>query len=82
MMQTVTIAEHSDLLPVQRDRQRDGFPPNFVHSLDATHMYLTAIDCMYCSTLPTTSQPGAESLLFLDDMTLQEEQRNYIRQCA
>ena len=26
-------------------RQRTAFPPNFVHSLDSTHMMMTAIAC-------------------------------------
>jgi len=31
------------LLPIRK--QINAFPPNFVHSLDSTHMMLTAIDC-------------------------------------
>lgn len=31
--------------PVNRRKQLQGFPPNFVHSLDATHMLLSAIGC-------------------------------------
>lgn len=30
---------------VNKARQRMGFPPNFVHSLDSTHMMLTALAC-------------------------------------
>ena len=26
-------------------RHRNAFPPNFIHSLDATHMMLTALQC-------------------------------------
>lgn len=26
-------------------KQRNGFPPNFIHSLDSTHMMLTALHC-------------------------------------
>ena len=26
-------------------KQRNGFPPNFIHSLDSTHMMLTALNC-------------------------------------
>jgi DNA-directed RNA polymerase len=26
-------------------RQRTAFPPNFVHSLDGTHMMMTAVAC-------------------------------------
>lgn len=28
-----------------RSKQRTAFPPNFVHSLDSTHMLLTALRC-------------------------------------
>lgn len=29
-------------LPVDKVRQRSAFPPNYVHSLDSTHMMYTA----------------------------------------
>ena len=45
IMQAVSLADHSDLLPVSSQRQRSAFPPNFIHSLDATHMLMTAIRC-------------------------------------
>ncbi|KAI6215099.1 DNA-directed RNA polymerase [Aphelenchoides besseyi] len=35
---------HLCLLPVLH-KQVDAFPPNFVHSLDSTHMLLTALHC-------------------------------------
>lgn len=31
--------------PVTKRKQLQAFPPNFVHSLDATHMLLSAIEC-------------------------------------
>lgn len=31
--------------PVNENRQTSAFPPNFIHSLDATHMFMTAIAC-------------------------------------
>jgi DNA-directed RNA polymerase len=43
--QTVTLHHDNDSLPVSPQRQRAAFPPNFVHSLDATHMMLTAAQC-------------------------------------
>lgn len=46
-MQTMILADHSDLLPVSQLSQQRAFPPNFVHSLDSTHMMLTAIKCSY-----------------------------------
>ena len=45
IMQAVSLADHSDLLPVSSQRQRSAFPPNFIHSLDATHMLMTATRC-------------------------------------
>lgn len=44
-MQQVTISDTSELLPVNRSKQSSAFPPNFVHSLDSTHMLKTAIKC-------------------------------------
>jgi DNA-directed RNA polymerase len=41
----VTFSDNNDALPVSTTRQRAAFPPNFVHSLDATHMMTTAIEC-------------------------------------
>jgi hypothetical protein len=34
-----------DKAPISTVKQRMGFPPNFVHSLDASHMVLTALRC-------------------------------------
>lgn len=31
--------------PVLVQRQKSAFPPNFVHSLDSTHMMMTALAC-------------------------------------
>ncbi|KAI9728219.1 MAG: DNA-directed RNA polymerase [Chrysothrix sp. TS-e1954] len=31
--------------PVKKEKQLAAFPPNFIHSLDATHMMLSAIKC-------------------------------------
>ena len=31
--------------PVNENKQTSAFPPNFIHSLDATHMFMTAIAC-------------------------------------
>jgi DNA-directed RNA polymerase len=43
ILSSVVIAKHADDLPVNRIKQRSAFPPNFVHSLDATHMLLTSL---------------------------------------
>ena len=44
-MQGVVLVQNSLSLPVDKKRQRTAFPPNFVHSLDATHMLMTAKTC-------------------------------------
>ena len=44
MMQSVVLVDHSDALPVSLTRQRSAFPPNFVHSLDSSHMLMTAVE--------------------------------------
>ncbi|KAI1823883.1 DNA-directed RNA polymerase [Xylaria intraflava] len=40
---TLQVPERSD--PVNRRKQLQGFPPNFIHSLDASHMLLSALEC-------------------------------------
>jgi len=44
LAQTVLLVDHSDRLPVSAQRQKSAFPPNFIHSLDSTHMLMTAIE--------------------------------------
>ncbi|KAJ3417132.1 DNA-directed RNA polymerase [Chytridiales sp. JEL 0842] len=45
MIQTVTVSDPSTPMPVNPMKQSTAFPPNFIHSLDATHMMLSAIAC-------------------------------------
>ena len=35
--------ESSDSFPINTRKQRSAFPPNYVHSLDSTHMMMTAM---------------------------------------
>ncbi|KAK7055086.1 DNA-directed RNA polymerase [Favolaschia claudopus] len=44
-MQTVYITDPGSPAEVNTMKQASAFPPNFIHSLDATHMMLTAIEC-------------------------------------
>lgn len=46
-LQKITLMDESqyDVAPVSKIKQRLGFPPNFIHSLDASHMLLTCIQC-------------------------------------
>jgi DNA-directed RNA polymerase len=44
-LQTINISDPHRSDPVSKRKQLQGFPPNFVHSLDATHMILSALQC-------------------------------------
>ena len=44
LLQGVHIREEREDVPVSVVRQKSAFPPNFVHSLDSTHMLLTAME--------------------------------------
>lgn len=44
-LQTVFISDPFSVNPVNARRQKAGFPPNFIHSLDASHMLLSAAEC-------------------------------------
>jgi DNA-directed RNA polymerase len=41
----VTITANEEHNPVSKSRQRTAFPPNFIHSLDSSHMLMTASAC-------------------------------------
>ncbi|CAL5399179.1 unnamed protein product [Camellia sinensis] len=42
-LQILTLQRETDMVMVKR--QRTAFPPNFVHSLDGSHMMMTAVAC-------------------------------------
>lgn len=42
---TLQVMEQNSRAPIMKTRQSTAFPPNFVHSLDATHMMMTALAC-------------------------------------
>jgi DNA-directed RNA polymerase len=44
-LQSVYIADPNATAEVSPTKQASAFPPNFIHSLDATHMLLTAMKC-------------------------------------
>lgn len=44
-LQSVFISDPNLPTTVDPIKQSAAFPPNFVHSLDATHMMLTALEC-------------------------------------
>ena len=44
LLQCITITNDADDLPLHSQKQASAFPPNFVHSLDSSHMLLTALE--------------------------------------
>jgi len=44
LLQTVVLVNNSDNLPIHKQRQQTAFSPNYVHSLDSSHMLLTALE--------------------------------------
>lgn len=42
---TVMLPDRNSPATVLKTRQRSAFPPNYVHSLDSTHMMMTALAC-------------------------------------
>lgn len=44
-LQTVFLKDPKVNAEVSPQKQASAFPPNFIHSLDATHMLLTALEC-------------------------------------
>ncbi|KAL8846800.1 MAG: hypothetical protein Q9221_008128 [Calogaya cf. arnoldii] len=44
-LQKVNLQNPSIAEPVNKRKQLQAFPPNFIHSLDATHMLLSAMEC-------------------------------------
>jgi DNA-directed RNA polymerase len=49
-IQSVFISDPNAPAEVNATKQASAFPPNFIHSLDATHMMLTALECRVCSS--------------------------------
>jgi len=44
-LQSVYLTDPNEPTEVNVSKQVSAFPPNFIHSLDATHMMLTALEC-------------------------------------
>lgn len=44
-LQSISYPAFDQTDPVNRRKQLQGFPPNFIHSLDASHMLLSALKC-------------------------------------
>jgi len=45
VLQSIVLQIDGSKCNVDTNKQRSAFPPNFIHSLDSTHMMLTAIEC-------------------------------------
>ncbi len=45
VLQRLVLATEHDTKPVMKQRQRTAFPPNFIHSIDSSHMMMTAVEC-------------------------------------
>jgi DNA-directed RNA polymerase, mitochondrial len=45
VLQSVVLSKYTDNLPVMKARQRSAFPPNYIHSIDSSHMMLSALAC-------------------------------------
>jgi len=45
ILQNFIVEYENDTLPVVKQKQKSAFPPNYVHSIDSSHMMLTALEC-------------------------------------
>lgn len=45
ILQEVVILNRRNSMPVLKRRQKTAFAPNYIHSLDSTHMMMTALGC-------------------------------------
>jgi len=45
IIQKVTVSTAAEDLPINKNKQKSAFPPNFIHSLDSTHLMYTALEC-------------------------------------
>ena len=65
-LQRLVLVDNNDDLPIMKQRQRTAFPPNFIHSIDSSHMMLTAIACREEGACPRAhgagrGRPGAHT---------------------
>jgi DNA-directed RNA polymerase, mitochondrial len=44
-LQKLSVSDSIDDQPVNKSKNTTAFPPNYVHSIDSTHMMLTALRC-------------------------------------
>jgi DNA-directed RNA polymerase len=46
ILQSFSLKVHDEQQPVMKVKQRIAFPPNYIHSIDSSHMMRTAIACV------------------------------------
>ncbi len=56
VLQRLMLSRHGDA-PVDRQRQRSAFPPNYIHCIDSSHMMLTALACQRAGASPPHPAP-------------------------
>ncbi|CAL6269876.1 unnamed protein product [Bathycoccus prasinos] len=45
LLQTFVLRSEDEKQKVNKSKQRSAFPPNYIHSIDSTHMMMTALEC-------------------------------------
>jgi DNA-directed RNA polymerase len=90
-LQTVYISDPNVQTEVSPQKQATAFPPNYIHSLDATHMLLTAAKCnqkdisfasvhdsywTHAATVETMSETIRDTFIHLHSQDLVGELRN------
>ena len=46
------VLRSTKMAPIDRTRQRSAFPPNYIHSIDSSHMMMTALACTRAGAAP------------------------------
>lgn len=72
VLQKVVLQQEKGTLPVLKRRQRTAFPPNYIHSLDSTHMMMTALACKQEGTC---CRQSTEDIAYSEDAPLNELKR-------
>ena len=90
-LQTVFISDPFAVNQINARRQKAGFPPNFIHSLDASHMLMSASKCYkdglefasvhdsywtHAADIPTMNKNLREQFVALHEVDLIERLKN------
>ena len=62
VLQSAALMTDVEDCPVQKAKQRSAFAPNYIHSLDSTHMMMTATECRERGATPSSRTNGLEGL--------------------